>query len=222
MSSDTTSSHCCAVQDGYTGITFKDCTFVGSQVTAINLEAVTSKGSSWTMDSCNIQYFGRLTTLQNGDGAIRIINNYMANMFYPAGAHNEWIYHGGTTLAGSSVLIQNNTMIQPLTQTAVILLETAFGNVYNFTINANLLQATNIRGTCYVFALGTHSNYPTYQFTNNSITNNAMLRNAPGGYDHPTDLIASQMPTWSGNYDWITKAPIPTFNAYRLRRPRND
>lgn len=162
---------------------------------ALGNEAIRSLGDTQiTINACNIHGFGQALTIM--DGQIIIENNYIWNVNGGPGTHDEGIYYSGGVSADFSMLVQGNSIrMDSNDQTGTIFIE-ADSNVSNVTINNNLLVGAGYT----VYAIDGSGG----KFSNVKITNNAMGKGQFGYWD----LSGSSGITKSGNYDWITKAPV--------------
>ena len=139
------------------------------------------------------------------DGQTVIKNSYCHDLHDGAGTHYECIGYFGAGTSTFSLLVQHNNLNNQNNQTASVFTQSFFGQLRNITIDNNLLIGGDF--TVYVDANPSGGD-TTSPVTNVKITNNAMGTGIFGYFD----LIhgsGSYGVTVSGNYDWITRAPVP-------------
>jgi len=156
-----------------------------------------------TFDACDISQVGQNAI---NDGNIVVKNCYIHDLNSGPGTHYECIYYGGAggTNPNFSLDIEHNTLNNQRNNAAMYVAND-FGAINNVTINNNLLIDSNAAGsfTCYVDgALSAHS------ITNVAVTNNALLPGQYGYFLLRQGLAPVYQVTKSGNYDYITKAPV--------------
>lgn len=156
-----------------------------------------------TIQGCNIHDCGQAIVMN--DGQVTIKANYIHDLNASGTTHYECIGYFGAGTSTFSLDIEGNTLINQNNQTAAVFLQSYFGKLQNITVNANLMVGGDY--TLYVDANPSGGD-DTDPVTNVNITNNACGAGIFGYFD----LIhgsGSYGVTITGNYDWITHAPVP-------------
>jgi hypothetical protein len=181
-----------------TNVVIKNCTIVGpgSAATPNEVDAIHCTDSSqFTVDGCDISQTRHSVLISGGTTTVQ--NCYFHDLYSVSGSHHAGIWVGATSSANPSHLIQNNTIILNQNQTGgAVFLQNMFGTITNVTVNANYLSG----GTYTAYCDGSRGGGA---ITNVSFNNNAFVK---GQYDY--NGFVSCSPTWTGNYDYNTKAAI--------------
>jgi hypothetical protein len=198
-------------------------TLVGSGITLRNVKIV---GRGWTVvnarqapgaiiDKCTIDgegagegshgvsgVFGQVSNcdikgVENGitpeGSGQKILKNYIHDLKAPGSPHYDGIQVDG---GQSDMLIEGNTILNPFTQTAAIMIDNYFGPIKNIVVRGNRLGG------------GGYTVYSDGQFTGGAIegvqfVNNRMKK---GYYGYKS--VNKNTPVWSGNVDDLSGAPI--------------
>lgn len=192
-----------SVLGGLSNVVIQNCQIVGpgTNSTQVGTYGIYVEGDSQvTTRACDVGFVG--TCAQISGGQLIIEDNYFHDLGAASGTHYECIYYGGDANGDFSMLLQHNSLINQLTQTAAVFIESINGPVQNITINNNKM----IGGSFPQYVDG-HSYTPAY--TNIVITNNALGMGSVGYFDLQPPLGgAFYGVTGSGNYDAITGAPV--------------
>jgi hypothetical protein len=124
----------------------------------------------------------------NGSG-YTITNSYVIVDGYPSGSHNEDIYQPG----GGSNDIEHNTLLDPLSSTAVIFMDEKLGTERTTTIKDNLVAGA-----------GYGDGAITGGGPNVSVTGNRFS----GAYGSNNPGADCSSTTWSGNYSDSSGSPV--------------
>ncbi len=182
---------------GHTGTVIQDCEING--VGANNSGNNGVAGGSTTVLRCNIYNVENGISPQSNGWLIQ--DNYIHSLLASGSPHYDGIQVDGGM---SNIDIEHNTVINDYGQTSAVMLDNYFGPLSNVTVNNNYLKG------------GGYTIYCSAQFggsgggTGGAITNVKIINNTCGkgqwGY---TDFAAtSPPPTWTGNVDAVTHAPI--------------
>lgn len=193
----TTSGGTYCVDCQYTGsagaVTIQDCQIISTSTTD-TAACINLSGGSYVL-RCDIS--GSKQSINGSLSGTTITDNYMHDIVNVSGsAHCENIYTAGTS---GGTLIQHNTLLNPLNQTACIFMDGKYGPFSDTTINNNLMAGG---GYCIYGGNGA-------TITNVAITNNVYSRTgqttqpypaywAKGGYYGPTAYIDANE-TYAGN-----------------------
>lgn len=212
-----------SVDGNITGVIIEDCEFDGQSGTdgssALILGAASNNGTQGSSGPLTIRRTN-IHSCCNGiscemnapsGGTILIQDNYIHGLTTSGTGHvNGFQYNGG--VGGSVKLdlehnaIENNypgNVTQPGAQTDCVMVDDAGGGpIQDITVNNNLLRG----GGDFCIYLDTHFNGST--ITNVNYTNNAMQMTAPFPANGYHDFNPTAPTTFTGNYDYITLAPI--------------
>ena len=166
------------------GLTVQYCTISGQDGSSANRVHCCVDGdttnSSITIDHCNFYWFEQAVHAAN---STLITNSYLHDPVYQGADHTECI----EMPAGSTLIADNCTLLNPLTQTAVI---AASSPPASFSVTNSLLG-----GGGYVFY--------TYTAATDIVVENNCITTAyfPGGGYSGSGLM-DNAPTWGGSNQW--------------------
>lgn len=197
------------IAQALTGVVFDHCTVVGNGTAATGASVYgwfIRGAADVTISNCDASQHGHTIAITNGR-TLKVLNNYFHDLNSGPGTHYECIYYGGQRPLSTTFTldIEGNSMSSNQ-NTAVIYFSTDFGYLNNITVNNNLL-VSSVHGSYTLYVDGSQGSPPS-SVTNVSITNNAIGKGQYGykalnaGHSSPFQV------TWSGNYDYITKAPV--------------
>jgi len=191
-------------------VTIKNCRITGSSFAIVNI-ADSAKGTVvsdteinglGTSEGANgINGTGTFTRLNihgvensiNATGPLTLRDSYLWGLQAPGSPHYDDVQIDGGV---SNVLIDHNTIINTFDQTSAVMIDNYFGPISNITVSNNRLVG------------GGYTVYSDAGFTGGSITGVAFTGNRlVQGYWGYHDLNKNS-PTWSGNVDDVTGAPI--------------
>ena len=145
--------------------------------------------SQVTINAVNIHDVG--VGVDVAAGQVIVENSYIHNFGSGPGTHYNGIAYFGGGGSDFSLLIENNSIINQLTQTDAVIFQNYFGPINNVTVTNNLL----VGGDYPIYVEGEYSGGPV---TNVSVTNND-LGLGPGSFGY-TDFNDTN-PTFTGNVD---------------------
>ncbi len=189
------------VAGGLTNVTIDHCTIIGagSNSTVTGAYSIYIQGDSQvTITNCDISL---TADIHPSGGQITIEKNYIHDIASGPGTHLEDIGFEGNSSSDFSMLIEDNWIDNPNTQTAAIFLEAYFGALNNITIENNYLGG----GSYTVYAIGTNA----YDITNMSIMNNSMRIGSAVGFFDTYGHSGNQFQlTQTGNASYVSGYPI--------------
>ncbi len=200
-------------QDGLTDISIDHTEIVGpgsSTTQEYDTEGITfayNDNVSLTYDNIHGVGHGIHFNGTSGNGTYTIENNYIWGLAAGPDAHFEDIYYGGNQEGDGNptILIQHNTLLNTLVQTAAIFMSTDNGPIGGVTINDNLMgdPTQTLQYDFYAYGNQGSGNQPV-SFV---LSNNAMYAGSVN-YSAMEEGTGSFTCNWYGNYDAVSLASI--------------
>ena len=186
------------IDPGYGGLVIEHSTIHGASATQPSSQGVLSSGVVLNYD----QIYNEVEGVE-GSG-ITVENSYIVSNGVVAGGHNEAIDvdDGDST----PTLIEHNTLLNPLSQTASVIVGGSSGPVQNVTIDSNLMAGGGyVTYCCEATAWGV--NTPS---SNTAVTNNRYSRIyfRNGGSAGPLADLSTKYTKFTGNYWDDTLKPV--------------
>jgi hypothetical protein len=177
------------VQDGVKGVRIEDVEVTGTGTSG----AAGSTGIAGSATVVRSDISGVENGITPGSGSV-LRDNYIHDLDAPGDPHIDGIQMDGGL---SDITIDHNTVdMREWGQTATVMIDNYFGSISDIKVNNNRLLG------------GGYTVYSDGQFNNGSMTGISFTDNRLGRGHWGYKLIRNSSPTWTGNVDDATGAPI--------------
>lgn len=181
------------------GCVVEDCLIQG----ALNTHGTNGVAGDGSLVGGSIVRRNNITAFENGifqcEPNQQFTDNWIHDLYFdPATSHTDGIQSTGSF---TSLLIQHNAIYS--IDTSAVFIKQDSGPFSGLVVNDNILICANVNGSSIIYVWGNNGT--------SSVTNNRFGETDNGSYSSVQFNTGTL--NWSGNVDYFTGAPIPTYGT---------